>query len=326
VYEVVKRVNGHQGTNALATARGEEAAAHSAREQRQLQRAMAEYDRAIGAGQSPCPFVHHTAAATERGILRTQGGISGSLDCTSRANVAKALAGYSMPLHPTSAAAYGRLPGPCALKPCSVAADFGQGSGGVVRALGSLVQIRLVVGFDVSLSHVTSSDNITALAELKLAKQGLAFRTPIATGIWNAAQSTGFEPITHVISYIGSIELARGVSRTIATSTTLRAVLLVCTHVDLLKYILDAEFLSEGDRRDGFGFVPRQPWQAAMRLDSFKCEQGRAYPTFLIAVSLELQKHTQRLMARDGSLELEIAAATYTFEHALATDHFKRFG
>jgi hypothetical protein len=84
VYEVVKRVTGHQGTNALVTARGEEAAAHSAREQRQFLRAMAEYDRAIGAGQSPCPFVHHTAAATERGILPTQGGILVLVECMSR--------------------------------------------------------------------------------------------------------------------------------------------------------------------------------------------------------------------------------------------------
>ena len=325
VYDVVKRVAGHEGTNALLTARGEEAAAHSARDQRQLQRTMADYDRAIGAGHSPGPLAHHTAAGTERGILPSQGGISGSLDSMSRVNVAKALAGYYMPLH-RSSAAYGRLPEPCALKRSSVFADFGQGSGGMVRAMASLVQIELVVGFDISLSHLVSSDNLTALAERRLREKGLALRTQTAGGRWNAAQGRGYEPITHLYSYIGSRELALGVCRTIATSTTLRAVLLVCTYVDLLTYVLDAEFLDERARLEGFGFVPRQPWQAGMRLCGFKCaEGGRAYPTFLIAVSPELQEHVRQLMARDGTLE-PIADATSTFADALATDHFTRFG
>jgi hypothetical protein len=323
VYDVVKRVAGHEGTNALLTARGEEAAAHSARDQRHLLRTMADYDRAIGAGNTPGPLAHHTAAGVERGILPSQGGISGSLDSMSRVSVAKALAGYYMPLHRSSA--YGRLPEPCALKRWSVFADAGQGSGGVIRALASLVQIELVVGFDISLSHLVSSDNLTAVAERKLRDKGLAYRTRLATGRWNAAQGRGYEPITHLYSYIGSRELALAVCRTIATSTTLRAALLVCTHVDLLRYILDAEFLVERDRLDGFGFVPRQPWQAAMRLCGFKCEQGTAYPTFLIAVSAELQEHVRQLMARDEHLE-PIAEATSTFADALATDHFTRFG
>ena len=89
----------------------------------------------------------------------------------------------------------------------------------------------------------------------------------------------------------------------------------------MFKYILDKEFLSYELKSQGYGYVPREPWEAGMRLKGFCCEDGIAYFTVAICITAERQQHAKCSMAKDGVLESEVA--TVSLKDAIT--HFKRF-
>jgi hypothetical protein len=302
----------------LLTPREEQAAAKSERGKRNGRR-NAEALEALGADPNVDPGTFYSRQVEALNVVVCSGGISGNLAAHSRLNAALFLAGYSVAVCGPSE--FGNIPYPYAVDGTSVVADIGSGGGAVLRALAALLCCLMVIGIEVNTAHLVTSDSLMVLAQQALQKMGLAYRTPIYTGCFNAAQGGGLEPVTHALGYVGSVQHALAFCRAVATSRTLRVVLIVCTKPDLFKYILDEEFLSYELKRQGYGYVPRQPWEAGMRLKGFCCEDGTAYFTVAICITAERQQHAKCSMAKDGVLNSEVA--TVSLEDAIT--HFKRF-
>jgi hypothetical protein len=315
----IKAVAGHEGTNVLLTNRQELAAVNSARGKRRKVRRNAEALEALDADPNADPETFYSNQAEALNVVVCSGGISGNLAPHSRLLAALVLAGYSTPVCGPSE--FGNIPYPYAVDETSVVADIGSGGGALLRALAALLSCLMVIGIDVNTTHLVTSDSLMWLALEALQKKGLTLRSLMLTGCLNAAQGGGLEPVTHMVGYVGSVQHANAICRAVARSKTLRVVLIVCTKIDLFKYIVDKEFLSPELKSLGYGYVPRQPWEAAMRLKGFCCEFGTAYFTFAMCITAERQQHTEHSMANDGVLESELA--TVSFNDAIA--HFKRF-
>lgn len=319
----IKAVAGHEGTNVLLTQRQELAAVDSARGKRRDVRRKAEALEALGADPdadpNADPETFYSMQAEALDVVVCSGGISGNLAAKSRLLAAQLLAGYSTPVCGPSE--FGHIPYPYAVDENSVVADIGSGGGALLRALAAVLNCLMVIGIEVNTTHLVTSDSLMVLAQEALQKKGLTNRSPTLTGCFNAEQGGGLEPVTHAVGYVGSVPHANAICRAVATSKTLRVVLIVCTKVDLFKYILDKEFLSPELKRAGYGYVPRQPWEAAMRLKGFCCEFGNAYFTFAMCITVERQKHAARSMTNDDVLESELATVSLND----AIKHFKRF-
>jgi hypothetical protein len=224
------------------------------------------------------------------------GGISGSLSKGAQAAVAFALAGYRMLL--LGGGRHGGLHEVYRISPRSIVADFGCGSGMQLLALACHLCCELVLGLEVGIPHlVTAEANITrAIARLR--KSGKTLRTRIALAFCNIEQVRSFEPVTHVFCYLGSVEMATALTRAVAHSKTLVAVMVVLLYPTALSLVLDHQQV-EG------GYVPSSPTEAVITLESLKCPNGNAYNSYVIPISPGRKLHAAQRLAdaeREGRI------------------------
>ena len=297
VWAVVKNVaKVLHGASGFVTAQQELEFQGSARTKRALTKALLERAEP---GKPLSAFAFYVQQAHAATFTFVRGGVSGSLAPRHRVLAAHALGGLTVPLFKDGLT--GRLLGPFCVNERSQLGDFGSGDGDQLAAFASVLPAQVVFGFECEPNHLLVSDHYLGQVQAALRAKQLKFRAPIATACCNLAEVKTFDPLTHIFAYVGCQEIGDAVERAVALSTTLRAVLVVCCHADLIDLVLDHGFSKYGE-----GYKPDGAGDAILQLASFSCagSQSMTYTTFLIPVSPQRRAHVLRRLEHEKAASL----------------------